>query len=183
METRLVVGSLGIVLGTAIGATLVNAADWAERFGRARHDVAPVANAQYQAACGECHLAYQPSLLPAASWQRVMAGLADHFGDNAELAPPDADGVRAYLVANAAAGATGDRSHGFKRVGSPGTAPLRITETWYFLGKHDELPARLVRDNPEVRSFANCPACHQRAAAGSYNEHEVRIPGVGAWDD
>jgi len=183
VKTYLVVGSLGIVLVTAIGATLGNADDWAERFGRARHDVAPIANAEYRAACGECHMAYQPGLLPAASWQGIMAGLADHFGDNAELEPAAADAIRAYLVANAADRATGHRSQGFSRVGSPATAPLRITETRYFLGKHDEVPLRFVRDNPEVRSFANCPACHQRAEAGSYNEHEVRIPGVGAWDD
>jgi hypothetical protein len=183
MKTHLVVGSLGIALVTAIAATLVNADDWVERSGRARHDVAPVANARYHAACGDCHMAFQPGLLPAASWQRVMAGLADHFGDNAELEPGDADAVRAYLVANAADAASGRRSRGFSRVGSPAAVPLRITETRYFLGKHDEVPTRIVRDNPEVRSFANCQACHQRAEAGSYNEHEVRIPGVGAWDD
>ena len=183
MKKHIVIGSLGIAVVMAIGTTLVNADDWAERFGRARHDVAPITNDPYRGACGECHMAYQPGLLPAAAWQRVMAGLADHFGDNAELAPADADAIRAYLTANAADRATGRRSAGFSQVGAPNAAPLRITETRYFLGKHDEVPARFVRDNPEVRSFANCPACHQRAEAGSYNEHEVRMPGVGAWDD
>jgi hypothetical protein len=182
VKASLAVLSLGVTLAGAVAATLVNADDWAKRLGDARHDVAPAVNAQYRTACGDCHMAYQPGLLPAASWQRVMAGLGDHFGDNAELAPADADALRAYLVANAADRATGHRSHGFSHVGSPAAAPLRITETRYFLGKHDEVPARFVRDSPEVRSFANCPACHQRAEAGSYNEHEVRIPGVGAWD-
>lgn len=32
-------------------------------------------------------------------------------------------------------------------------------------------------------SFSNCNACHQGAEAGVYNEHRVRIPGVGRWDD
>lgn len=183
MKRSVVVGSLGITLVTAIGAALVNADDWAERFGRGRHGIAPVANPQYRALCGECHMAYQPGLLPAASWQRVMDGLADHFGDNAELTPADDAAVGEYLATNAADRATSSRSLGFSRVGAPSAAPLRITETRYFLGKHHEVPARFVRDNPEVRTFANCPACHQRAEAGSYNEHEVRIPGVGAWDD
>lgn len=183
MKRQIVVSALGIALATAIGATLVNADDWTERFGRTRHDVAPTANPQYRSLCGECHMAYQPGLLPAASWQRVMDGLADHFGDDAELAPADAAAIRAHLTANAADRAAGQRSAGFGRAGGPGAAPLRITETRYFLGKHHEVPVRLARDNPDVRSFANCAACHQRAEAGSYNEDEIRIPGVGAWDD
>jgi len=32
-------------------------------------------------------------------------------------------------------------------------------------------------------SFSNRNACHQGAEAGVYNEHRVRIPGVGRWDD
>ena len=183
MKKHLVIGSLGIAVVTAIGATLVSAGDWAERLGRGRPGIAPVADAKYRALCGECHMAYQPGLLPAASWQRVMDGLGDHFGDDAQLAPADAEAIRDYLAANAADRAASRRSRGFSRVGAPGDAPLRITETRYFLGKHDEVPERLVRDNAEVRSLANCPACHQQADAGSYNEDDVRIPGVGRWDD
>ena len=40
------------------------------RFARPRQDVAPVQSAAYQEECGGCHFAYQPGLLPAASWQR-----------------------------------------------------------------------------------------------------------------
>ena len=179
----MIIGSLGVALTAAIAGTLVNADDWSERLGRGGSGVGAVADARYRALCGECHMAYQPGLLPAASWQRVMDGLGDHFGDDAQLAPADADAVRDYLTANAADRVAGPRSRGFAQVARSGAAPLRVTGTRYFLGKHHEVPVRLARENPEVRSFANCPACHQRAEAGAYNEDEVRIPGVGRWDD
>lgn len=42
-------------------------------------------NAAWRKACGECHLAYHPTLLPARSWQKLMAEQADHFGDDLAL--------------------------------------------------------------------------------------------------
>ena len=33
------------------------------------------ANVNWRTECGECHLAYPPAMLPAASWQAVMGGL------------------------------------------------------------------------------------------------------------
>lgn len=62
-------------------------------------------------------------------------------------------------------------------------APLRISDTLYFKREHDEIPNRYVTGNKEVGSFSRCAACHTRADSGSYNEHQVRIPGVGRWDD
>ena len=48
-------------------------------------DVAPVANAKYKEECGSCHFAYQPGLLPARSWEKIMGNLENHFNENAEL--------------------------------------------------------------------------------------------------
>src|SRR5512143_40598 len=63
--------------------------------------VAPVSNALYAKACGACHFAYPPGLLPARSWERLTANLSDHFGGNAELAPEDLKALTDYLVNNA----------------------------------------------------------------------------------
>ena len=54
--------------------------------------------------------------------------------------------------------------------------PMRITETSWFVNKHDEISSQRVRNNPKVRSFSNCDACHTRAAQGSFDQDEVRIP-------
>ncbi len=145
-------------------------------------DVPPVTNETYRNECGSCHFAYQPALLPARSWQAVMGNLSNHFGDDASLAAETVQELERYLVANAAD--SGDAGRGERIANSvTGTTPLRITETPYFRRKHHEVPTRMVEGNPEVGSFSRCSACHAEADQGRYDEHSVRIPGVGRWED
>ncbi|MDP3338305.1 MAG: hypothetical protein Q8S51_16135, partial [Rhodoferax sp.] len=54
------------------------------------HFYAPVADAVVKEECGGCHLAFAPSMLPARSWTRMMADLANHFGDDASVDPATA---------------------------------------------------------------------------------------------
>jgi len=154
-----------------------------DRWGQSRLDVAPVDNAFYKEECGSCHFPYQPGLLPARSWQRMMDGLEDHFGENAELDTVDAQQVMGYLVDNAADTSDYKRSRGISRSLDKNDVPLRVSTTRYFQRKHDELSERMVKNNPEVRSFSNCELCHTQAAQGSYDEHQVKIPGYADWDD
>jgi len=137
------------------------------------------ANPRYAEECGDCH---PPGLLPGASWKRIMSGLEDHFGDNAELDPAVQRKLTAYLVAHSA-----ERSH-LRRARAVtrslgADAPLRITATRWFRHEHDEIPARWVKDNDKVRSFSQCDACHRDAARGLFDEDNVTIPGHGRWDD
>jgi len=55
----------------------------------------------YQHECGACHLAYPPGLLPAASWQRLMANLPRHFGTDASLDAATGPAIANWLTANA----------------------------------------------------------------------------------
>jgi hypothetical protein len=59
----------------------------------------------------------------------------------------------------------------------------RITTTRYFRNEHHELPDNLVSGNDQVMSFSQCDACHTGVSEGVSNEHRVRIPDYGAWDD
>jgi hypothetical protein len=61
--------------------------------------------------------------------------------------------------------------------------PLRISQTRWFRAQHHEIPVKMVSNNPGIGNFSRCDACHTRSAQGSFNEHEVRIPGYGRWDD
>lgn len=145
-------------------------------------DVEPVSNDTYRDECGSCHFAYPAGLLPETSWRKVMANLDGHFGDNAELDPETHKQVIDYLITNSADKSGAKRSRKIMRsLGN--TVPLRVTETTYFQRKHDEVPARLVRENDQVGSFSNCPACHTKADQGSFSESEIRIAGYGRWDD
>ena len=194
MKTKawIVVNVLGIAAGLFAVSGIVFSDDgdrhegqssWGERvWNESRLDVAPVENAFYKEECGSCHFPYQPGLLPARSWNRVMAGLADHFGENAELNAADAQKLTDYLVKNAADTSNYKRSVRIAGSLKSSDAPLRISETRYFQRKHHELSARMVKDNPKVRSFSNCELCHTQAAQGSYNEHQVKVPGFSNWE-
>ena len=148
-----------------------------------RADVAPAQDASYTSACGACHFAYQPGLLPGRAWARIMDSLGKHYGDDASLDGAQSAGIRRYLIANAADRSTLSRSRAFAVGSGPENALPRITTTDYFRREHSEIPTRVVLDNPAVTRFGNCPACHRNAEAGIYNEHQVRIPGFGPWDD
>jgi|WetSurMetagenome_2_1015567.scaffolds.fasta_scaffold06701_9 hypothetical protein len=127
---------------------------------------APLAkNAQWQAECGACHVAFPPRLLPAESWHAVMSGLDKHFGSDASLDPAVAREIGAFLEKNA----------GREKYKATGKPLLRITETRWFQREHDEVPAR-AWSNPKVKSAANCAACHTQAESGNYSERNIRIP-------
>lgn len=145
--------------------------------------VAPVENPVYLEECGSCHFPYQPGLLPARSWTRLMAGLDDHFGENAELPADNVKALTDYLVKNAADHADYKRSRKIMKTLPVGDTPLRISETPYFIGKHDQLLPKMVQDNPEVVSISRCGVCHTKADAGSFSESEIHIPGFGRWEE
>jgi len=123
------------------------------------------APASFKAECSSCHIAYQPALLAANDWRKIMAGLNEHFGSDATLDQKKALEIETFLVRNA-----GDAS----RLGNAGNPP-RITQTTRFIRKHHEVPAKYWRD-PRIKSAANCEACHRDAANGNYNEHDIAIP-------
>lgn len=211
----------------------------------------------YVKECGACHLAYPVGLLPTASWKIIMAGLDDHFGENAELDNETTAYLVNYLVsylsqpqsaisgskinkmrksapittdlaADLTTASSSDqqvfeswddillklrghinekgeldaeavaiiiayldkpitikaRSKNHKLLNNRSKEPLiRITELPYFIHKHDEIPKRMVADNPQVGSFSQCDSCHKEAVKGLFNEDRVVIPGFGRWDD
>ena len=128
-------------------------------------------DAEWVAECGSCHVPYPAQLLPAASWSRIMDGLSEHFGENAELPAATASRIRAYLLAHAA-DATG-LGRGYD--GDGADVPLRITETRWFIKEHDDVSPKVWK-RASVASPANCGACHKGADKGDFDEHRVRIP-------
>ena len=126
--------------------------------------VAPLPS--YQQECAACHVAYPPGLLPAASWQRLMSRLPQHYGTDASLDAATLAELTGWLTAHAGT---------WKRVGNTPPPEDRITRSAWFVRKHDEVPASVWR-RPSIRSPANCAACHARADRGVFDEHDVRVP-------
>jgi mono/diheme cytochrome c family protein len=129
----------------------------------------------WQQECASCHIAYAPSFLPKASWRRVMGGLEQHFGENASLDPATRADILKFLEVNAADAGPSRMGRRVMQQMGPKDAPLRLTETRWFVGKHDEVP-RATWSRKSVGSAANCTACHQRAEQGAFDDDSVRIP-------
>jgi mono/diheme cytochrome c family protein len=139
------------------------------------------AAALYKEECASCHMAYPPQLLPVRSWKTILRSLEHHFGDNATLDPATLQTLSQYLQDHSA-DAAGTSRKILRSLASDST-PLRISELPSIRRHHREIPARLITGNPQVKSQSNCIACHQGAEQGAFDEHQVRIPGYGRWDD
>lgn len=133
------------------------------------HFYTPVRDALVKEECGSCHLAFSPAMLPASSWQRMMADLANHFGDDASVDADTAAKITRYLVDNAADRGNQSFNDKLMRGVSMSNAPLRITELPKWQREHREVPA-WEWHHKDVRTKANCVACHTGAAQGYYDE-------------
>lgn len=133
------------------------------------HYFPPVQDAKTANECGSCHMAYPASMLPAASWQRIMGDLGNHFGEDASLDAATREHITQYLVANA--GDRGGRNWGYKMLRGidPASAPLRITELPRWVHEHNEVSSREWK-SAKVKSRANCGACHTGADQGYFDE-------------
>lgn len=148
-----------------------------------KRGVAPVENAFYKSECASCHFAYQPGLLPAKSWRKVMGDLSNHFGTDASLEAVDNKTILDYLVENSAEKFTNyKRSRKIVASIAENETPIAVTATGYFKQKHRGIPRRAI-EQEEVKSLANCVACHTTADKGSYSERDIMIPNFGRWDD
>ncbi len=134
----------------------------------------PVTNQAYIETCAECHFAYQPELLPSASWLKILNQLDDHFGEEIEAEPDTIKTISDYLKTNGAEKSSAKRSKKIMR--SLGyRVPLRITDIPYIRKKHHELdPAVFKRES--IESLSNCTACHITAEQGIYDDDDVKIP-------
>ena len=134
----------------------------------------------YREECGSCHLAFAPQLLPPQSWDKIMSGLEDHFGENAELDSETQTRISEYLFV-----VSDQKNNTFSKMqrNLGNKTPLRITELPYFVHEHDDIPSRLLKGNDKLSSLSQCEACHQNAEKGWFDEDDVSIPGFGRWHD
>ncbi len=186
MQTRFKAALLAAGLLTVSGAALAEETFTGWLISPWRYkEVKPVDNKTWKDECGSCHFAYQPGLLPARSWEKLLneKALGDHFGDDASL---DADAlkvIRDYALANAADKSWYKRSRKIALATEQGEAPLRITEVRYIKRKHHEIPEKMIKGNKDVKSLSFCNACHTKAEEGIFDNDTVRIPNYPDWKD
>ncbi|MDP2229439.1 diheme cytochrome c [Methylotenera sp.] len=134
-----------------------------------------VANAKWKVECGSCHMLYHPGLLPERSWNKMMAGLDKHFGENASLDTATRDEITRFLALNSADKQDNRRSNRINQSIPASATPLRISETRYFKAKHDEVSSATFK-RKSIGSAANCVACHKGAEKGDFSESQIKIP-------
>ena len=113
--------------------------------------------AAWRSECGSCHIAFPARLLSAAEWRTVMSRLDRHYGDDASVDARTASDIGLYLEARAG-----------RRVGGDDAGLPRITTGRWFVKEHREVrPGTFA--SPNVKSPANCAACHRNAAQGEFD--------------
>ena len=146
-------------------------------------DVAPVDNQLYIKECGSCHFAYQPGLLPASSWNKIMSNLENHYNNDASISSANLQTLTKYLNDNSA-----EKNMQYKRSNkivsslAKDQIPDSISTTPYMIRKHNEIKKSLITQ-PEVKGLFNCIACHKTADKGNYGERDINIPNFGKWED
>lgn len=136
--------------------------------------VPPVAqDPVYAEQCGACHLAYPPSLAPAATWDAILGDLQHHFGQDATLSAEQVATIRAWVDANDAARWDTLASHVLRVPAADGSRRLTDTPGWRRLHRHI---ADAVFASEAVGGRSSCEACHGDAANGRFAPQRIAIP-------
>lgn len=136
-------------------------------------------NATWRRECGDCHLAFHPSLLPARSWARMMATLSEHFGEDVTLDAETAAEIETFLTANAAETLPSEPAHRVLASVPADQVPLRVTEIGYWKRKHAGIEDKYWTA-PRVGRRSNCKGCHLDADAGTFEDAGMRLPSPAA---
>ena len=133
-------------------------------------------NAQWRDECGSCHAVFYPALLPARSWQKIMADQSQHFGTDLGLDATTAAALLAFMTANSADQHLTEAAFKIEQSIPRDATPLRVTDTPYWINKHQEIAAADWA-SPLVKSKNNCAACHSDADKGTFEDAAMQIPG------
>ncbi len=138
-------------------------------------DVQLTHDSAWQDSCGECHLAYHPSLLPARSWQRIFEEQHEHFGEDLFLTPVSVAALLEYAKKNSAEQVSREASWRTLQSLAADARPLRITETSYWKTTHQDLAVE-TWEHPSVNGSFNCDACHRDARLGGFVNGAMYLP-------
>lgn len=138
------------------------------------HGAQPAPNASYEGACGGCHWAYVPALLPSKSWANILATLNDHFGNEVVLTEQQRSEISNYLNTNSAENTSA--KIGRKITQSLGAfCPCRVIDVPYVQKKHRKIDASTF-SRKSIKSLSNCIACHPSASSTRFDDDDVKIP-------
>lgn len=122
--------------------------------------------------CASCHTLYPPNLLPKKSWELIMSDLENHFGDDATIPEDSNKEILAFLLKNSAETSTMESS--FKFLNSIKNQDIiAMTKTTFWEKTHKEIPKEMF-DYKEIKSKANCKACHSDIEKGLIEDENIK---------
>ncbi|HIP44088.1 MAG TPA: cytochrome B [Sulfurospirillum arcachonense] len=127
--------------------------------------------------CGSCHITYPPYLLSKNSWISMMKNLENHFDDDASLDEVTNQSILSFLMHNSAENSTHKSALKILKSLKDNNSTIAITKTPYWRKKHDEIEKSVFASN-EVKSRANCKACHENIENGLLEYDLINIPDI-----
>ena len=101
-----------------------------------------------------------------------MDNLSEHFGDDASLLENERKAILSFLIQHNADTSTQEMSYKIsKSIGSEGI--IAMTQTNFWKNQHQAIPKR-VFEHSEVRSKANCKACHNDIEKGLIEDDKIK---------
>lgn len=127
--------------------------------------------------CGSCHITYPPYLLPKNAWRVMMGDLENHFGDDAWVNPATNASILAFLLANSAEDSTHQSSLKILKSLKGNDTTIAITQTPFWKHKHEDIE-KDVFSSKEVKTKANCKACHKDIDRGLIENDLISVPDI-----
>ena len=115
---------------------------------------------------------YHPSLLPRDSWQKLMANLEDHFGEDASLDDSVTQDIANYLSTYSSQVWDTEAANELRAVDPQ--KPYEITATPFWKRTHARIDPTIFETRP-VLSKGNCAACHWDAESGRFADQKIEI--------
>jgi len=134
-------------------------------------------NELWREACGECHFAFHPSLLPERSWRKIFKNQHEHFGDDLDLDEESINELLKFHIENSAEIGLDEPSRKILYYTPENETPTRITETHYWVNKHKDIK-EIYWKHDKVKTKGNCSACHLDADKGTYEDSDMRLPAL-----
>ena len=134
-------------------------------------------NSAFFQKCSKCHKNYPPFMLPEESWEKLMDGLDNHFGERItenNITKSEQMDIKAYLIANSAEHSTHKLAYK-TRISLGEMRPLSITKAPYWRKAHSHLSPEIFK-SPLVKDKSNCFVCHKNFEYGIFDNRLIHIP-------
>lgn len=128
--------------------------------------------------CGSCHITYPPFLLPKNSWALMMKDLENHFGDDASIDEELNISILSFLEKNSSENSSHQAAVYILKSLKENNSTIAITKTPYWQKRHEKIDKDIFLSK-DVKSKANCSACHQDIEFGLLENSLIKIPKKG----